>query len=220
MSQNPAPLDPQSWANQFYAAHNRQPSAEEYQAALAAGQVVIPQSAVPAGVAPAPQPAPQTPEQKKNAKVLLWSSAATVGLILLVVIALAVIGMFSQPKSAAGKYKADYAQMEKAFGDGSAPPSSINTDDVYITLELKEDKSCEVEMSLGSAQKTKVSDGCSWEQNGNNITLKGWDSSSKEGHATLSNDGKTLTLDGTKTEKTNGVSSTSEKKLEMKRMNS
>ena len=209
MSQNPEPLDSQSWANQFYATHNRQPSAEEYREALAAGQVIIEQSAVPAGAAPAPQPVPATPEQKKNAKVLLWSSIATVGLILVVVIILAVIGMSSQSshtgsaasstaaqaKGAAGTYKITYTKIIEIGGKEAAPsiPEGVDISNAYVAITLHEDKTCELENHVNSVYSTKEASGCTWEENNREITLKASGSSS-EGHAKLSEDGNTLTL--------------------------
>ena len=48
----PNPLEPQEWADRFYALHNRQPTAEDYNAAIAAGEVRDPNAS-------APQPATQ-----------------------------------------------------------------------------------------------------------------------------------------------------------------
>ncbi|MDO5750052.1 MAG: hypothetical protein Q4P78_02470 [Rothia sp. (in: high G+C Gram-positive bacteria)] len=69
MSQSPfgpSPLEPQEWADRFYGLHNRQPTAEDYNAAIAAGEVRDPnapaaftqsQPAQPA-VSPAPAASP------------------------------------------------------------------------------------------------------------------------------------------------------------------
>ncbi|MDO5750049.1 MAG: hypothetical protein Q4P78_02455 [Rothia sp. (in: high G+C Gram-positive bacteria)] len=215
MSQYPqGPLSAQDWANQFYATYNRQPNADDYQAAIAAGQVVNPNApAQPAQPVAPQQPAqdaaayaqgaqpgyaqpgyPQQPVAKKS-NLGLWLGLGGGALaIILVVVLLFVFGVFGGTKSAAGKYEADMTDYFKSTsGSSLSLPAGAS---VKVTLDLKSDKTCSMSMAAGPVN-MEVTKDCTWSQDGRKVTLTAKSSTSDSSSESsvdveLSEDGKSL----------------------------
>ena len=223
MSQYPqGPLSAQDWANQFYATYNRQPNADDYQAAIAAGQVINPnapaqpaQPAAPAQPVAPVQPAsqyqaqpagasayqqqpgyaqPGYPQQPvaKKSNMGLWLGLGGGALAIILVVVL--LFVFGVFGGSKSAAGKYEADMTDYFKSTSGSSVSFPADaSIKLTLELKSDKTCSMSMAAGPVN-MEVTKDCTWSQDDRKVTLRA--KSAMSGSSTESSIDVELSEDG------------------------